>query len=353
MPDILKTTEYSTFADAMKGEPSLRRKREARPLNPEAFARIQELIANGVSLPLRYIAEAVGTGAWADLMLNQLNKSLAKGWEGAQAALQWERLISFERSVRDFRDQHALKTGGFGLLDVVPESGQYQLGEFSDERADYAVQKYGRAFAVTMEAMTNDDLGELGKVAQGLGAAAARTLDAFVLDTLIDSNPIVYTTNNLFSGPHANDLGAALALNHDNLEGALALLRAQNDVDGNPLEIRAKYLLVPTALEFDARRLMHSLQRPGTGNNDANVHAGSLEVIPSRRLTSGAWYIVGDPAQVDTVEIGFLGGQRMPEVFEEQPNSGHEFAYDARRWKVRYIFGGAIVDYRSFVRANA
>jgi len=52
---------------------------------------------------------------------------------------------------------------------------------------------------------------------------------------------------------------------------------------------------------------------------------------------------------VDTVEIGFVGGQVNPVLLvQDQPLFGLNFTQDVISYKVRHEYGGAVVDYRGF-----
>lgn len=342
---------FRSFAEAAKSD---RRKavREST-INREGFDRCYAMIAEGANLPLRFMRESIGSDAWDSIMLDAMNKSLTKGWAAASQALSWSKIVSMKRPIRDFRSQYAIQVGDFTTFPEVKQGGAYKSAEFTDDRISYVAKKYGQLFGVSYESATNDDLNVFGSVFQRFGGAAARTIEEFVFGTLIDDNPTIYDGKLLFHADHVNSLGASKVLDHDNLEAAIELMAAQTDIDGNPLDIRPKFLVVPTSMKYDALRLVGSMARPGTGNNDINVHHGELEVITTSRINAAsAWYVLADPAQVDTIELGFLGGREVPEVFEEAQSSGHEFAYDERRWKSRIVFGGANLDYRYIVRAN-
>jgi len=50
---------------------------------------------------------------------------------------------------------------------------------------------------------------------------------------------------------------------------------------------------------------------------------------------------------VPTIEIGFLNGREEPELFvQDEPTNGSMFSNDKITYKVRHIYGGAVLDYR-------
>jgi hypothetical protein len=77
---------------------------------------------------------------------------------------------------------------------------------------------------------------------------------------------------------------------------------------------------------------------------------GYCEVIVSPQLTNTVeWFLVADPRAVDTIEIGFVGGQLNPALLvQDQPLFGLNFTQDVISYKVRHEYGGAVVDYRGF-----
>jgi hypothetical protein len=63
------------------------------------------------------------------------------------------------------------------------------------------------------------------------------------------------------------------------------------------------------------------------------------------------WFAVADPQEVPTMVVGFLNGQQEPDIFvADTPNVGSSFTADKITYKVRFIFGGDILDHRSFYR---
>lgn len=344
---------FESFSGALAGEPKRKRIKDVDiDLNDPKIKHVIEAINGGARVPLRYLRESIGVGAWDSIMLDAMHKRLTKGWAGVQSQIHWSKLVSYVKNVRDFRDQYAIQAGEFTTLPEVPEHGAYHNVEFTDDRASYSVVKYGAIFPISYESKTNDDLAALTRQTEIFGRASARTVESWLFSTMLNGNPTIYDAKTLFHGDHNNDLGATKPLSHDTYEEAAEKLMAQTDIDGNPLDLTPRFLVVHSSNYYDAQRLVQSISRPGTGNNDINVHKGEVEVIKTNRVTSGRWYLLADPSLVETVEIGFLGGKQEPELFMEQADSGHAFDFDEERVKCRLIFGGAWTDYRGVVRAN-
>jgi len=257
-------------------------------------------------------------------------------------------------SATNFKDRNAFQLGSFADLEEVKPGERYPESIFSEQKISYEIKKYGRSFAVPFESMTDDDLQVLGNVVERFGASARRTLEKYILSTLIDSDPTIYDGLSLFDSSHSNDLGSGHALSYSNLASAIQKMKEQTDLDGNPLALEPRYLVVDPSNEITAREILRSTAEPGASNSgEYNALANALELIVSPFVTTGRWYVIADPRLFDTIEMAFLNGRREPEVFQESANSGAEFEADIYRWKVRHVYGGAILDYRDFVRGMA
>ena len=58
------------------------------------------------------------------------------------------------------------------------------------------------------------------------------------------------------------------------------------------------------------------------------------------------WYLVAKPSSIATIEIGFLRGMQLPQVFMKE-----DFDREVIWYKGRLVFGGAVLDYRGFYGA--
>ncbi len=91
---------------------------------------------------------------------------------------------------------------------------------------------------------------------------------------------------------------------------------------------------------------------PGSNNNDINPMLGYVTPSVSPQLSSSTqWFLIADPREVDTIEIGFVGGQVNPALFvQDSPLLGLNFTQDSISYKCRHEFGGTVVDYRGLYR---
>ena len=86
--------------------------------------------------------------------------------------------------------------------------------------------------------------------------------------TLVDSSK---TCSNIVEGP----------LSRETLKEGLKLMRTQLDEAGNLIQMKATKLIIPPALEDEARRILHSTQINGTNDNDTNeyLRSAGLEIV--------------------------------------------------------------------------
>lgn len=303
------------------------------------------------SAPLARITEAdTTTASFSYLLGTSMNKRLLKDYQAWPA--EWQKFCSII-PIRDFKQQTRVRLGAFGSLSIVAEDTAYSAVTLSDSAATYVPQKRGNLVTVSRETIINDDLQAIKQIPTKLAVAAAYTLAEFVYGFLT-SNPTIYDSNPLFtsSAPH-NNL-ASNTLSSAAMQSGIIAMREQTNYAGKRIGLRPRYLVVPPELEFVAMVATKSAGVPGSPNNDINPMLGYVTPIVAPQISSGTqWYMVGDPREIDTIEIGFVGGQVNPALFiQDQPLFGLNFTQDAITYKIRHEYGGCVVDYRGLYRGN-
>ena len=303
------------------------------------------------SAPLARITEAdTTTASFSYLLGTSMNKRLLKDYQAWPA--EWQKFCSII-PIRDFKQQTRVRLGAFGSLPIVAEDTAYSAVTLSDSAATYVPQKRGNLVTVSRETIINDDLQAIKQIPTKLAVAAAYTLAEFVYGFLT-SNPTIYDSNPLFTSgaPHSNL--ASNTLSSAAMQSGIIAMREQANYAGKRIGLRPRYLVVPPELEFVAMVATKSAGVPGSPNNDINPMLGYVTPIVAPQISSGTqWYMVGDPREIDTVEIGFVGGQVNPALFiQDQPLFGLNFTQDAITYKIRHEYGGCVVDYRGLYRGN-
>ncbi len=301
------------------------------------------------SAPMGRISEAdTTTASFSYLLGTSMNKRLLKDYQAWPA--EWQRFCTIA-PVRDFKQQSRVRFGAFGSLPVVAEDTAYSAVTLTDSAATYVPQKRGNLVTVSRETIINDDLMAIKQIPTKLAVAAAYTLAEFVY-SFLSTNPNIYDGSALFTtgAPH-NNLGAA-ALSTAAMQTGITAMREQANYAGKRIGLRPRFLVVPPELEWQSMVVTKSAGVPGNNNNDINPMLGYVMPIISPQLSSATqWFLIGDPREIDTIEIGFVGGQVNPALFiQDQPLFGLNFTQDAISYKVRHEYGGCAVDYRGLYR---
>lgn len=270
--------------------------------------------------------------------------------------------------VPDFRPVERIRSGGGnGVLKKVPELGEYQAVNRSEDMAQYRVEKHGAIFPVSREAIIDDALGILRDQPERFGVAARRTEERFATEMLVDTDFFSSDNENLYAQPLT-------------LEGISAVLDAMSqkvDETGSPiLNEQPAVLVVPPSLQIQAQNLLNATEFiRKTGSEQLRVQnwlSGQLTLavnpwLPIVDTTNGAksWYIAAAPrADRAAAEIGFLRGHAAPELFMKSPNAvaisgatvsplDGDFDHDAVIYKVRHVLGGTMLDAKLIARSIA
>ncbi len=299
--------------------------------------------------PVGRITEAdTTTASFSYLLGTSMNKRLLKDYQAWPA--EWQRFCTIA-PIKDFKQQTRVRLGAFGSLSTVAEDTAYNTITLSDTAATYVPSKRGNLVTVSRETIVNDDLFAIKQIPTKLAVAAAYTLAEFVY-SFLSSNPTIYDGNALFTSgaPHSN-LGSS-ALSSAAMQSGVTAMREQTNMAGKRLGLRPSFLVVPPELEFTSMVVTKSAGIPGSNNNDINPMLGYVTPIVSPQLTNTTqWFFVADPKVVDTIEIGFVGGQVNPALFiQDQPLFGLNFTQDVVSYKLRHEYGGAVLDYRGLYR---
>ncbi len=278
--------------------------------------------------PIDRITEAdTTTASFSYLLGTSMNKRLLKDYQAWPA--EWQKFVTIA-AIRDFKQQTRVRMGAFGSLPVVAEDTPYTAMTLTDSAATYVPQKRGNLVTVSRETIINDDLQAIKQIPTKLAVAAAYTLAEFVY-SFLSTNPTIYDGNVLFTtgAPH-NNLGAS-ALSSVAMQTGITAMREQTNYAGKRLGLRPRYLIVPPELEWASMIVTKSAGVPGSNNNDINPMLGYVTPIVVPQLSNSTqWYLAGDPREIDTIEIGFVGGQVNPALYiQDSALLGLNFTQDA------------------------
>jgi hypothetical protein len=211
------------------------------------------------------------------------------GLEYKQYANEHAEIFDTETSDRAFEEEVMLS--GFANAAVKPE-GQGVTFDDAQETftARYTNETIALAFAITEEAIEDNLYDRLAsRYTKALARSMANTKQvkaAAVLNNGFnasfaggDGKALFATDHPTLAGSFSNELSTPAELNETSLEQSLIDIAAFTDERGLKIAAQGVKLIIPSALQFTAERLMKSTGRTGTADNDINALA-SMGMIP-------------------------------------------------------------------------
>jgi hypothetical protein len=270
------------------------------------------------------------------------------GLEYKQYADETKQIFVTESSDRAFEEEVMLS--GFGDAAVKPE-GQGVSFDTAQETytARYTMETIALAFAITEEAIEDNLYDRLAsrytKALARSMASTKNTKGAAILNTGFtgsgnptygDGQVLLIAAHPTLSGTQTNILSTASDLNETSLEQAMIDIAAFKDERGLKVAAKARKLIIPSALQFTAERLLKSQGRVGTADNDINA-LKNMNMIPEGYVVNhylsdtDAWFVTTD------VPNGLKHFDRAPlkTSMEGDFDTGN-VRYKARE---RYVFG--------------
>ena len=272
------------------------------------------------------------------------------GLEYKQYADETKQIFVTESSDRAFEEEVMLS--GFGDAAVKPE-GQGVSFDTAQETytARYTMETIALAFAITEEAIEDNLYDRLAsrytKALARSMASTKNTKGAAILNTGFtgsgnptygDGQVLLIAAHPTLSGNQTNILSTASDLNETSLEQAMIDIAAFKDERGLKVAAKARKLIIPSALQFTAERLLKSQGRVGTADNDINA-LKNMNMIPEGYVVNhylsdaDAWFVTTD------VPNGLKHFDRAPlkTSMEGDFDTGN-VRYKARE---RYVFGAS------------
>ena len=198
-------------------------------------------------------------------------------------------IFDVENSDRAFEEEVMLS--GFANASVKPEGSSVNYDTAQESfTARYTHETLALAFSITEEAIEDNLYDRLAsrytKALARSMANAKQVKAANVLNNAFDSSftggdgvELCSAVHPIVAGTFKNELSTAAALNETSLEQALIDIAAMTDERGLKIAAKGTKMIIPSALQFTAERLMKSQGRTGTADNDINA-VGSMGMIP-------------------------------------------------------------------------
>jgi hypothetical protein len=291
-----------------------------------------------------HFREAISAATFGNILGNSITRAMVRDYAALENYNDFQDLVDVV-PISNFRTQERTRMGGYGNLPAVAENGAYNaLTSPSDEKATYAITKRGGKETISLETIANDDVGAIRKVPQRLAVAAKRTLYEFVMD-FIATNPTLYDAVTLFNAIHGN-LGTA-ALSAAAFSAARLAVKKQVELNSaKKLGLVLRHLYVPAELEETAFDLF--VRNTNLDESFVQSRKPKVHVVDYWSDTNN-WYATADKMEIPLIELGFYNGTEEPELFvQDLPTQGSLFSNDQIIYKIRHIYGGAVIDFRGF-----
>jgi|TARA_B110000967_G_scaffold73848_1_gene76328 phage major head subunit gpT-like protein len=282
---------------------------------------------------------------------NQLVKELEPGLnalfglEYKQYENQAAEIYTTESSDRAFEEEVMLS--GFASARVKPEGSGVAFDNAQETfTARYTNETIALAFAITEEAIEDNLYDRLAsRYTKALARSMASTKQVKGASTLNngfgtfqsgDGVALFSTAHPTIAGTFSNTLATAADLNETSLEQALIDIAALTDERGLKIAAKGVKMIIPSALQFTAERLMKSQGRVSTADNDINA-IRSMGMIPQGYRVNN--YLTDTDAFFITTDVpnGMKHFNRAPLTtkMEGDFDTGN-VRYKARE---RYVFG--------------
>ena len=202
------------------------------------------------------------------------------GLEYKNYANEHAEIFDTENSDRAFEEEVMLS--GFANAPIKAEGTSVSFDNAQETfTARYTHETLALAFAITEEAIEDNLYDRLAsRYTKALARSMANTKQvkaANVLNNAFgtanggDGKALCADDHPIVAGTEQNELSTSADLNETSLEQSLIDIAAMTDERGLKIAAQGTKLIIPSALQFTAERLMKSSGRTGTADNDINA----------------------------------------------------------------------------------
>jgi hypothetical protein len=322
-----------------------------------------------------YRAERIQLATTADftgLIKNALNKIVIQKWsELGRAGYTWWEKISTVEHFNSLQSITGTLVGTVGSLPAVAEGAAYTELMVGDSPEVASFTKYGGYIPLTLELIDRDETRKLAAYPRELAIAGLRKISELVAaiftagggvgPTMADGGALFNNVVTTTAGGHANLLVGGL--NSANWEIVSAAVYNQRQLiknaagfygTGPKIAVNPRYLLVPRAIQLQARQVLY----PGWERNTSIVSENQQQGQPGDVITvpdwtdANDWAAVCDPALIPAIFVGERFGI-MPEIFIAGDElSPAVFTNDEHRLKARHFLAVWVNDWRPLHKSN-
>lgn len=221
----------------------------------------------------------ISTGNIAKLLWPGLNARWGAKYD--EIPREYTDLVDVESSEMTYEEDQEMT--GFGLAPVKLQ-GQPTIYDTMQQGVTnrYTHIAYSLGFIITKEAIDDNLYEKVGMQRTGSLAFSMRQTKENVVANLYnrgfntsflgaDGQPMLSASHPTIAGNQSNVLATAADLSEASLEDLVVQIGLAQNSRGLRVSIQARSLIVPVNLQFEAARILRSVQQSGTANNDINA----------------------------------------------------------------------------------
>lgn len=326
-----------------------------------------------------FIRAAMSGSTLSYVFTTSMQASLLAAYQEAEDTTLW----CSEEDVPNFKDIDIITPGSTPRLKKLPRGGTAEHGQTDDKREQYKIARYAQQMVIAEEDIIDENMGFFNALPAEYGQAA-RNLRPDLVYALLLANPTISATGGaLFNATaqsatgtgHANlASGGSSALSSTSLKAAITAMAkvVKYDPTGGvrQLNIKPRYMLIPSDLMFTARELLQSTGiviagTAGSVTERGNVNTlnglGITLVMDNRLNASGVidpatdtayagsatnWFLAAEPGR--TVRVGYLAGAgRAPQVRRFNLDKGQW----GIGWDIKLDIGVKAIDHKGLYKS--
>lgn len=322
--------------------------------------------------PAEAFRAAVSGATFGHVFSTNVYARLIAGWETiGDTTLGW----CDEEDVPNFMQQEDISLQANARLEKLARGDTAKHATASDSHETYKIARYAKQFVVDEQDILDDRLNAIMRMPFEMGEAARKFRPDLVYSLMMENPALVADTSAVFNatavtttGGHAN-LGSAV-LGSDAMKAAISAMGKQR-LNGNVLNIRPNFLIVPAELEWTARALTASAalaklfadsSDPFYSQMNLLAQEGIRVVIDDRLGAVGvvdpitgvvrtgsdtAWYMAMGGSK--SIRVAYLRGTNRQPVMRS-------FMLDKGQWgigwDIKLDIGAAFMEYRGWYKST-
>lgn len=249
---------------------------------------------------------------WVDALDDNFRAIYNETEERTLPTMMFDKIFNVMNSTKAFEKDTSLS--GIGLLEEVNELGNIPFEDIAPGwDTTYVHRKFGKGRMVSQEMIDDEKWNIIPKLPKTLSDAKNRTVETTAADVLNfgfvaggggmapfaggDGQPLFSTAHTNRAGNVVQSNKITAPLSDVSLASVITAMKTRKDIKGQIITFQPDTLIVPSALEFTARRILETTGQLGGNNNDINVVKGALNLVVWPFLTSStAWFVADSKA---------------------------------------------------------